>query len=323
MFGVIYIILGWYNGYFFLRKLIPSIFNYSRTKDLFRRPVSLPVWMVTLPASFLTGMLLITWTTYIAAYIFRSTQNPMLYGNVCSISIFFIVAAFISIKNRTYYINAFKNTNSGPGSDNGVFMQLRSFVVKYSTELFYSLSFLLIWAYFMFRSFYIKKGTIFIGHSVFSDFAPHLSVIRSFSMGSNFPTQYPHFAEGNIRYHFMFQFLCGNLEFLGLRLDWAFNLPSIISIVSFLMLLYAFTILLLGEKLIAIFTGILFFFRSSFAFFTHISTMNSTTEFFNNLKTLAVHIGKTENEGWGLWSQKVYVNQRHLPFALGLMMLLL
>lgn len=323
MFGIIYIILGWYNGYFFLKKLIPSIFNYSKTKDLLRRPVSLPVWMVTIPASFLAGMLLITWTTYIAAYLFRSTQNPILYGNICSLSISFIIAAFITVKNRTKYIASLKNTGSGSESKNGVLNGLKGFIVKYSTELFYTLSFLLVWTYFMIRSFYIKKGTIYIGHSVFSDFAPHLSVIRSFSMGSNFPTQYPHFADGSIRYHFMFQFLCGNLEFLGLRLDWAFNLPSIISIVSFLMLLYAFIVLLLGDKRIAIFTGILFFFRSSFAFFTHISKMKTTEEFFNNLKTLSVHIGKTENEGWGLWAQKVYVNQRHLPFALGLMMLLL
>jgi len=40
--------------------------------------------------------------------------------------------------------------------------------------------------------------------SVFSDFAPHLAVIRSFSFGSNFPTEYPHFADGTIRYHFLF-----------------------------------------------------------------------------------------------------------------------
>jgi len=67
-----------------------------------------------------------------------------------------------------------------------------------------------------------------IGWSVSSDFSTHLAVIRSFSYGSNFPSGYPHFADGNMRYHFMFMFLAGNLEFLGLRLDWAFNLPSIL-----------------------------------------------------------------------------------------------
>ena len=79
----------------------------------------------------------------------------------------------------------------------------------------------------MWRTFFVKEGTLYVGLSVFSDFAPHLGMIRSFSLGNNFPTVYSH-----IRYHFMFQFLAGNLEFLGMRLDWAFNLPSALSMIS-------------------------------------------------------------------------------------------
>jgi len=41
------------------------------------------------------------------------------------------------------------------------------------------------------------------------------------------------------------------------------------------------------------------------------------------LKNLKEHIGNTLNEEWGLYAQKVYVNQRHLPFVLGIMMLVL
>ena len=322
MLGVIFIILGWYNGYFFLRKLIPSIFDYSKTKDLFGRPVKLSGWMVVIPASFLTGTLLITWLTYICAYIFRNT-NPMLYANIFSISIFLIIAVVITIRNRKKYSESLKSINVITSSKKLFRQKLKNFAISNSIELFYIAVFFLVWTYLMFRSFFIKDGTIYIGHSVFSDFGPHLAVIRSFSYGSNFPTQYPHFVAGDIRYHFLFQFLVGNLEFLGLRLDWAFNIPSILSIMAFLVLLYSFTVLVLGEKKIAALTGILFFFRSSFAFFTHISGMNSFKEFFDNLKTITSHIGKTQNENWGLWSQKVYVNQRHLPFGMGIMMLML
>jgi len=117
--------------------------------------------------------------------------------------------------------------------------------------------------------------------------------------------------------------LAGNLEFLGLRLDWAFNLPSILSIVSFLMLLYSFAVLLLGEKNYRSCDGNIVLFRSSFAFFTFITGKPSIKEALKELKNLKEHIGNTLNEEWGLYAQKVYVNQRHLPFVLGIMMLVL
>ncbi|MFQ9152369.1 MAG: hypothetical protein ACLR6B_13620 [Blautia sp.] len=41
-----------------------------------------------------------------------------------------------------------------------------------------------------------------------------------------------------MKYHFMFQFLVGNLEYLGLRLDLGYNLVSILSLAGFLMVLY-------------------------------------------------------------------------------------
>ena len=63
-------------------------------------------------------------------------------------------------------------------------------------------------------------------------------MMRSFSRGNNFPTQYPHYGGQDVKYHFMFQFLVGNLEYLGLRLDLGYNLVSILSLAGFLMVLY-------------------------------------------------------------------------------------
>ena len=40
-----------------------------------------------------------------------------------------------------------------------------------------------------------------------------------FFQRNNFPTQYPHYGGQDVKYHFMFQFLVGNLEYLGFRLD--------------------------------------------------------------------------------------------------------
>ena len=49
-----------------------------------------------------------------------------------------------------------------------------------------------------------------------------------------YTSQYPHYGGQDVKYHFMFQFLVGNLEYLGLRLDLGYNLVSILSLAGFL-----------------------------------------------------------------------------------------
>lgn len=182
----------------------------------------------------------------------------------------------------------------------------------------------------MFRSFYLTGGILHAGVSAFSDFGAHLPVIRSFSAGSNFPAQYPHLPDGTMRYHFMFYFMAGNLEYLGLNLPTALNLPSILSIVSFSMLLYSLAVGITKKHAAGLFTLLFFIFRSSFAFFTFSSEFKNITDFFhavrNNLDASGKsreHIGNTLNESWGLWAQKVYINQRHLAFAFGIIIIAL
>ena len=89
----------------------------------------------------------------------------------------------------------------------------------------------------MFYVFHMKDGLLYSGFSVYGDYAPHTAMMRSFSRGNNFPTQYPHYGGQDVKYHFMFQFLVGNLEYLGLRLDPGYNLVSIMSLSGFLMVL--------------------------------------------------------------------------------------
>lgn len=315
MIGILYIALAWISGYVLLKQFLPSVFDFSRSLSLTGKQVKLPAWMVTLPASFLAGTLLVTWTVYISSNFFRSSGNPMLYGNIIAFGLFSLIIVFFLIRDRRNVAPLIKSIIPG--------IKKRKFLTDNIVELIYVLVFLGIWTFLMVGSFYIKDGVMKIGLSVVSDFSPHLAVIRSFSYGLNFPSEYPHFADGSMRYHFMFMFLAGNLEFLGLRLDWAFNLPAILSVVSLLMLLYSFAVLLLGEKAIGVITGLLFFFRSSFAFFTYITEKPTVKEALIGLKTITDHIGNTPNEEWGLYAQKVYVNQRHLAFVSGIMMLVL
>ena len=147
-------------------------------------------------------------------------------------------------------------------------------------------------------------------------------MIRSFSVSNNFPTQYSHFAGEDVRYHFMFQFMVGNLEYLGLRLDFAFNLPSIFGMVSLYMLLFVFVVRLTKSRLCGYLTAFLFTFRSSFTLFRYMAEQWKG-DVWNALKTNTEFLGYTQNENWGLWNLNVYCNQRHLAFAMALLVLAL
>nr|MCR4652766.1 hypothetical protein [Eubacterium sp.] len=161
-----------------------------------------------------------------------------------------------------------------------------------------------------------KDGTICAGYTVFGDYAPHVSMIRSFSKQANFPTQYPFYGGSDVKYHFMFQFLTGNLEFLGLRLDFAYNLPSILALVGFLMLATQLSYRLFTSFAAELFVPALFFFRSGTAIVQFMIEHLQSHDLIETIKQNRSFIGYTENENWGLWTYNVYLNQRHLAFGL-------
>lgn len=319
MIGILYIIVSFGIGYLFNKFWLRSLYNGSERRSLTGIPVKMPLWIIHVPASYLVGTLLVTWATYLMAFLTRSTGNPMLWGNILT----FLPVSAIMVKAFSNKEGVLRNGLESlfkAGRRAG-----KEFLHRDKLELLYSFSALVASTYLMFKTFYSKNGDIFIGPSVWSDFGPHLSVIRSFSWGDNFPTVYPHFSDGNIRYHFLFQFLAGNLEYLGLRLDWAFNLPSILSLTAFFMLLYGLSLSITGSRKVGILASVLFSFRSSFAIFTYMKELISNGDWNLFAKALknTTFIGKTANENWGLWNQNVYVNQRHLAFSLGIMLLVI
>ena len=316
MLAILYLLTGWLTGYRLIRKFLPQLFKVGNRKSLYDDKIPLEHWMVTLPASFLIGTLVITWVTYLAAYCFRNTATPLSYGNLVSLSVFLAVNLYLIVpKGRAYFAKLKSIGLSGAAE----------FYRTHRRETLFILIVLLVSSFMMFYTFHINNGRIYVGLSVFSDFGPHLAVIRSFSHGMNFPTEYPHFANGQARYHFLFQFLSGNLEYLGLPIDWAFNLPSIISLTVFMMLLYALAVILTGKPGVGFLSVILFFFRSSMAFFTYWSELRQTPggNIFARILGTDIFIGKTLHEDWGLWAQNVYVNQRHFAFALGIMLIII
>ncbi len=89
----------------------------------------------------------------------------------------------------------------------------------------------------MFASFNAKGGKLQIANPEYSDFGPNTALMRSFAVGHDFPTEYPHFSGDRIHYHFLFYFQAGNLEFLGLDPAWSLNVLSITTIVAMLVVL--------------------------------------------------------------------------------------
>lgn len=158
-------------------------------------------------------------------------------------------------------------------------------------------------------------GDLHLGFTVFSDMSPHTAMMRSFSKGANYPTQYPHYGGEDVKYHFLFQFLAGNLEYLGLPLDLAINIPTTLGFTGFMMILANLAARLFNRFSAGILAVVFVIFRSGLAFFLafYEGIRNGTL---SKVLEASEFLGFTPNENWGLWNFNVYLNQRHLAFAL-------
>lgn len=168
-----------------------------------------------------------------------------------------------------------------------------------------------------------------ISGKLWSDFGAHIPLMRSFFPGFNFPPEYPVFAHAPIKYYFMFHFHLGLLEYLGLPLFLAIDIPSILGISSLLFIVYAFGELLFQKKLAGLFAVAMFFCNASLSWWYFIKN-NYTGSFFDLIKKMVSltefpafnPYDKTLVSG-GFWNLNVYTNQRHLGLSLALLFLLL
>ena len=268
-----------------------------------------PKWLLYLPLSFIIGMLVSGWSPYLFALLFANSPSPLFWGNVITMIIQAVATVLLVYVIRKRKIKIFKKVNT------------LDFLKTNYTEIILVAITTAIISFMMIQSFHYEGDILKMGYSIFSDFGPHTAVMRSFSMGSNFPTEYPHFADGTARYHFMFQFFCGNLEFLGMRLDWAMNLPSIVTFVTFILFFYFFVTIITRKKAIALVSCFLFFFRSSLVFIDFLK--DSQYPIIKAIMNSREFVGKTLHEDWGLWAQNVFLNQRHMSFSLCILMIIL
>lgn len=265
------------------------------------------IWVV-LPAAFGMGILMLTWAVYILSWMFSicaGAEHPLFYGNliVFLVDILLLSGIFRWKKKKQQKMFVISER-----------MISRKWILKKELLLFGILTVFVTWM--MFYVFHMKDGILYSGFSVYGDYAPHTAMMRSFSRGNNFPTQYPHYGGQDVKYHFMFQFLVGNLEYLGLRIDIGYNLVSILSLTGFLMILYAISYRMFHSFCAGASALVFFFFRSGTAFWQYLWEHFRAGDLVETLRANTSFIGYTTNENWGLWNFNVYLNQRHLAFGL-------
>ncbi|MBQ4531124.1 MAG: hypothetical protein IJA36_11060, partial [Lachnospiraceae bacterium] len=309
MLAVIYLVVCLFIGYAIGTCFFPELFH-ATEKTFWKKDIHVSPILVWFPAVFITGVILVTWTVYILANCFVGSESPLASGNGIAMVFYTILGTVLLFWKKK------KSTLEKP-----VFLCQSQKTWKIET-IFLLLCFALV-SFLMFYTFYIKDGNMYIGYSVYSDFSPHISMIRSFSKGDNFPTWYPYYAGIDVKYHFMFHFLAGNLEFLGMPIDFAFNIPSILGMMFVYMLLYVLTVKITGKRSAGYIASLLFTFRSSESFFTFLAEIPKGESLWTKLKENTEFIGYTTNENWGLWNLNVYANQRHLALCLAVLILVL
>ena len=294
MFGIIYLILCILTGMEAVGCLFPR-----RTAENGNR-----IWVI-LPTAFGTGVLMLTWAVYIISWMFSvcaGAEHPLFYGNLIVMTVATLVLAVLFKKKKKIIFPVAEG------------MLTRKWILRKEIILFTVVAVFVTWM--MFYVFHMKDGILYSGFSVFGDYAPHTAMMRSFSRGNNFPTQYPHYGGQDVKYHFMFQFLVGNLEYLGMRIDIGYNLVSIFSLVGFLMILYAISYRMFRSFWAGAAAIVFFFFRSGTAFWQYLWEHFRAGDLAETLRENTSFIGYTTNENWGLWNFNVYLNQRHLAFGL-------
>ncbi|MBT3464903.1 hypothetical protein HN451_07960 [archaeon] len=151
-------------------------------------------------------------------------------------------------------------------------------------------------------------------------------MIRSFSMGSNLPPEYPFFAGEKMTYHFLFYLIVAGLENLGMQIDFAFNFLS-----AFGSALLLTTIVYLGELFFSFFAGLLavflFLFNGSFSFIKFFEK-NIYTGFGSVIQKI---ISQREFVSFGpwdggivsaFWNLNIFTNQRHLGLGIAVFLFL-
>ena len=200
---------------------------------------------------------------------------------------------------------------------------IKKFIIKNIAEISFVFLAIFFSSWLMFSTFSYRDGSMLVASKAWSDFASHIPLIRSFSLGSNFPPEYPIFPGSPIRYHFLFYLVVGFLEKFGLRVDIALNILSAVSFFLLLYIIFKLSKLLFKKYFIAFLAVVLFLFNGSlsFLYFFKAHPLSFPGTFYdilnNQIFPAFAPYDKSLISG-GFWNLNVFTNQRHfaLPLAI-------
>lgn len=255
--------------------------------------------------AFLVGVLLSSWITFLAAIAFHKTSQPLIAANLVFLVLFIGV---VLLTRRWPAKMENERLTRPPGTLRWDLIWLGAFLIFATWLMFATLSF--------------KNGQFQIAFKAWTDFGANVSVTQSFALGRNFPPEHPFFPGELIRYHFLFWFQTGNLEFLGLNPVWSINILSILSLLALLILIMTFGEVLFNSRVVGRIGALLFFFSSSLSYLPFLKSQSSIRGALSSI------VGATDflasgypfrGETWGVLSANVFAYQRHLISGIGLL----
>lgn len=177
----------------------------------------------------------------------------------------------------------------------------------------------------MFSTFSSREGTFYFNGKVWSDFGGHIQMIRSFSMGANFPPEYPTFPGPPISYHFLFYLVIALLEKAGMNIAWATNLLSAAGFGLLLWMIYLLGRMFFSSTAAGILAMFLFLFNGTLDGVVFFEKHPLNWYSFLEIVTAKdfVSFGPWRGVVAAFWTLNIYINQRHLALSYAIILLLL
>ncbi len=273
-----------------------------------------------LAAAVLVGLLVSSWFTYLAGLAFAWASRPLLWGNL----LFFIAA--VALLSWPRWKGAIRGTTLGRSNSRAADSYLPRSKGSSIADWVLIAGYVALVSWMMFASFNSTGSKLQISNAQYSDFGPNTAIMQSFAVGHNFPTEYPHFSGDRIRYHFLFYFQAGNLEFLGLNPAWSLNLLSIVTLVAMLILAMTLGEVVFNSRTVGRLGSFLFFFFGSLSYVPFIyrqGSVRAAIQAIRQQREFLPTIFPYRGEMWGTWSQVTFLNQRHFASAIGIFLLVL
>src|SRR6476646_3396163 len=271
-------------------------------------------------AAILVGLLVSSWFTYLVGLAFFWAPQPLLWANL----LFF--GAAIALLTWPKWKGRILKSTSGEAYPKRSNLYLTRPQGSSIADWLLIAGYVVLVSWLMFASFNSKGSQLQIANAEYSDFGPNTALMQSFAVGHNFPTEYPHFSGDRIRYHFLFYFQAGNLEFLGLNPAWSLNLLSITTLVAMLVIVMTLGEVLFNSRAVGRVGSLLFFFFGSLSYAPFLqkqASVRAAIEAIIHQRDYLKTIFPYRGEDWGTWSQVTYLNQRHFATAIGIFLLVL